>query len=1057
MGKKILIVNFEHPPVGGGAGDVTANLAREFVARGHQVHLLTTQHPGGLTQEQKDGYTIHRVFAFRRRQDHTAYIVMWWFTVFGMVAFMRLMYRLKPDAVHVHFMLPCGLFGWIAARWFRVPVVISMHGADIPGYLPSLNGVFRLLRPLLRRLLLSANAITFPSVGSAALASESFPDITFTPIGHGIAVKQFPPKFTYSVSKDGSIRCLFASRLAYEKDVFTLMKAFTQVRAVYPKAELVVAGDGPHRADMEAWAKTLPGSPVTFLGWVGRERVREEMRQADLFLISSLRETMPIAVLQAMATGLPIIATACWGIPELITNGENGYVVPIGDHAAFAERIKELARDPARRETMGMRNAQVAAGRDWSAIAQSYLQYLLPGEEGQLTPSIGAKQPPRVVLVGAGAFGKKHLRVLKELEAEGRLTLLGVVVKTPESQKALLAEGVNAVTELTEDLLAHADAVDIVTPIETHAALLRQCLPHAHVFIEKPVTQTKEEAEEVSHLADTHGRILHVGHIYRFRALTQALEQAVGTLPAPWHIQGELIREASTDRGSADPSLEFMHLVDVLDVLHNGVTPVAIARRNQGRVHELSLRYTQGTNAHLNVGWGGEERKGILSVTAADVTVTADFIQNTITEKRGTQETVRTIIEKEDVIRQELCAFLETCTSGTQHPAATNATVGARIVGIATAPCLNPHPKRRPRVAIIGAGIFGASCAIELGDTYDVTVFERHSDIMTEASFVNQYRHHWGYHYPRSDSTVEDIRRAAIDFEARYEPAIIRDIATYYCVAREGSKVSLQAYKAFCQKHGLALEESHPGDSYIDPQKVEASFKTYEPIYDYSRLKQITQQLLAQKQSIHIQFNCTVIGAQLEADGTKTISYQENGVMRYASFDYVINSTYANHNLIPSWLGFVPKPVRVDLVEALIMRIPMPRLSFAVMDGPFTNVVPTEHDGIFTLVHIAESVLERFVPPDGLIPPGLAYKSNAKRIIEESAVWFPFLKKAELVESRFVFRSVNAHREHDDARPSDITGHGFGCWSILGGKIINAVTTAKGLRKELDRDQISKD
>ena len=127
----------------------------------------------------------------------------------------------------------------------------------------------------------------------------------------------------------------------------------------------------------------------------------------------------------------------------------------------------------------------------------------------------------------------------------------------------------------------------------------------------------------------------------------------------------------------------------------------------------------------------------------------------------------------------------------------------------------------------------------------------------------------------------------------------------------------------------------------------------------------------------------------------------------------------------------------------------MPRVSLAIMDGPFTNLVPINIPTTFTLVHINESILERYVAKNGLPNKKHIKKSNAKNIIKKSQEWFPILKNAKILESRYVFRAVNAYREYDDARPSDITYHGFGCWSILGGKIVNSVIAAKKIAQEI--------
>jgi hypothetical protein len=599
--------------------------------------------------------------------------------------------------------------------------------------------------------------------------------------------------------------------------------------------------------------------------------------------------------------------------------------------------------------------------------------------------------------------------------------------------------------------LKRVDAVDVVTPPQTHLHVIKRCIPYVPIFVEKPIVETEREGKALLKLQDTYPNILMVGHIYRYNPILKKLKELIEKSPkTAMKITGHLTK-AIADDTHVDPSLDFVHHVDTLDYIF-GLEPEVISKRVQGRVHELSLRYPGDIDAILELGWIGNQRKNQLSFSFATTVIQCDFLTNTITIiKDGKTESIH-VRKKVEPLKKELLLFLDVLKSPrtTKYP---SVDVGLKVVrasGWKHAP--QRERQLRKRVAIIGAGIFGATTAFKLGESFEVTVFERNNDVMTEASYVNQYRHHWGYHYPRSNDTVADIRKAMGAFEQEYESAIIRGFPTYYSLAKHGSKVNAKEYEEFCKKHALPYEVITPGDAYVNQDKVSLNVKTLEPIYNYSLLREIVQKRLRDAVRVTLKFNSAVIGGYLNPDGTKVLMYQENGVMRSAEFDYVINCTYANYNLFPSWFRFARKRIRVDLVETLIMHIPIPRISFAIMDGPFTNVVPTEHENIFTLVHIRESVLHRFVPADGLIPPGLTYTSNAKKIIDESIKWLPFLKDAKYIESRYVFRSVNADREYDDARPSDVTYHGFGCWSVLGGKIVNCVATAKHLAQELRKD-----
>jgi len=661
------------------------------------------------------------------------------------------------------------------------------------------------------------------------------------------------------------------------------------------------------------------------------------------------------------------------------------------------------------------------------------------------------RKVPRILLIGAGRFGVKHLKTLKRLEEEGELLLLGAVVKTKKSQKLIEKEyGIRVWTKITKDLLKQVDAVVIITPPETHLKIALECLPFTNVFMEKPLAMSSKEAEMIATLAKKYGRKLMVGHIFRFDPLVKKLKILVTLLKnKELSIKGKFINPISNDVGRIIP-FEMIHFFDIVDYIFPKITPNIISSSNQNRVDRVSVQYTKNIHAEFELGWEGSTSSRSIEFQFSNKKFICNFLDKNIQiiDFKNNSLKIITCKTKNDPLTDELLCFLDILKKKKiSYP---DLKVGIKLVEIAErSKVKKPLSKVRPKVAIIGAGIFGTSCAIELGKFCDITVFEKNNDIMQEASFVNQYRHHWGYHYPRSGETVKDIRKAIGDFEELYEKAIIRNFPTYYFIAKKGSKVSAKQYIKFCNEHSLPFTLGYPEKGFVDKSKVSLSMKTLEPIYDYKKLKNLVGSQI-DKSNIKLKLNTEVVGGEIDTDSKKIITYIDKNEMEHREkFDHVINATYAKYNQFTKWFNFPTKPMRIDLVEALIVKLPIPKISLAIMDGPFTNLVPTNDDSLFTLVHIKESILQRYVPKNGL--PNLKKPSfnKIKKTLEESAKWLPIINKAELAEVRYVFRAVNANREHDDARPSDMTYHGFGCWSILGGKIINSVSTAKEIAQRI--------
>ena len=143
--------------------------------------------------------------------------------------------------------------------------------------------------------------------------------------------------------------------------------------------------------------------------------------------------------------------------------------------------------------------------------------------------------PPRLLLIGAGHFGRQHLKVIAELQQKALVDLAGVAVNTTASQQSLAKElDVPVYTHIDASRLQGVDAVDIVTPSDTHFDLVSTCLPHCHVLVEKPLATKTDEADRLRRLAEKHRRILMVGHIFRFNPVILALKELaseIGAMP----------------------------------------------------------------------------------------------------------------------------------------------------------------------------------------------------------------------------------------------------------------------------------------------------------------------------------------------------------------------------------------------------------------------------------------------------------------------------------------------------------------------------------------------
>jgi glycosyltransferase involved in cell wall biosynthesis len=161
----------------------------------------------------------------------------------------------------------------------------------------------------------------------------------------------------------GPLRILCVSRLVLGKGITLLFEAMATLAAAGVESELTLVGDGPERARLEGRAAEL-GVRVRFTGAVGQDEIRQHYAQADVFCLPSFAEGVPVVLMEAMASGLPVVATRITGVPELVDDGTSGLLVRPARADELVSALRDLARDPNRREAMG------AAARD--AVVEHY-------------------------------------------------------------------------------------------------------------------------------------------------------------------------------------------------------------------------------------------------------------------------------------------------------------------------------------------------------------------------------------------------------------------------------------------------------------------------------------------------------------------------------------------------------------------------------------------------------------------------------------------------------------------------------------------------------------
>ena len=366
---KILLLNSEFPPIGGGAGNASANIARHLVARGHEVLVLTVRHASLPHDEIWQGVRIVRVPALRKRMDRSGLLEQVSFILVGSLWAGRVLKTFPAQVVLAFFGVPAGPIAWMMRKLHGIPYMVSMRGGDVPGFRPYDFGTYhRLVAPFLRLIWRDAGCLVANSTGLRALALKFDPIARIELVPNGVDLEAFAP-----VAREWSpARLLSVGRLVYQKGLDLAVRALADLKHL--NWEWVIAGDGSFRPEFEKLCLELGiADRVKLVGWRSKPELTEHYNQANLFVFPSRHEGMPNAVLEAMSCGLPVLASHIAGNEELVLPDETGLLFPSESVADLQAALLELIPDAARRMQMGETGrARVKDLYSWEGVADQY-------------------------------------------------------------------------------------------------------------------------------------------------------------------------------------------------------------------------------------------------------------------------------------------------------------------------------------------------------------------------------------------------------------------------------------------------------------------------------------------------------------------------------------------------------------------------------------------------------------------------------------------------------------------------------------------------------------
>ena len=368
---KILLINYEYPPLGGGAANATYNIALSLQKQGHSVFVATTAFGQltGFTVE--NNISIYRLPSKRKAADRSNLTEMLSFTYHVLRNSEKIIKDNAIEACIAFFTVHCGIASYRIFKKYNIPYIISLRGGDVPGLVPELGLIHSITKPLRRIILKNAISIVANSVGLAELSMKADP-FHVDVIPNGVDTVFFLP----SETKSDIFTFLFVGRFQAQKNLFFLLKTFKELTLkTHKPLKLLMVGDGPQNNELQQYANDLGLTNIEWLGWKTKKELVLLYQSSHCFLNPSLYEGMPNTILEAMACGLPVVASDSIGNNEIILSRENGLLFPQNNLESFRDQMFELVETQEKANQIG-RNARqhIVNNYSWTSVANEYMK-----------------------------------------------------------------------------------------------------------------------------------------------------------------------------------------------------------------------------------------------------------------------------------------------------------------------------------------------------------------------------------------------------------------------------------------------------------------------------------------------------------------------------------------------------------------------------------------------------------------------------------------------------------------------------------------------------------
>jgi glycosyltransferase involved in cell wall biosynthesis len=365
---RILVLNYEFPPIGGGGGRASEDICRHLAARGHEIRVQTARIRGIPKWETRDGYTIYRTNALRRRAAHSSVIEMGTFVITNLFPAYQHARRWHPDLIHVHFAVPTGAVALLVSLITGIPYVLTVHLGDVPGTQPNqTDHLFRLVKPFTVPIWRRAASIVAVSDFVRQHAAQAY-GVPVHVIPNGIDLEHIQPG---SSEPRTTPHLLFAGRFDPQKNLPFLLEVLARITDLEWVCTLL--GDGPLMQTIKEQATHLGlDDRVHLAGWVSPQDVEQTMRTSDILILPSTAEGLPVVGILALGYGLAIIGSQIGGLADIVQEGKNGHLCAVNDHGSFETALRSILISTDKLSDMKAHSRGLAQRFDLADIADQY-------------------------------------------------------------------------------------------------------------------------------------------------------------------------------------------------------------------------------------------------------------------------------------------------------------------------------------------------------------------------------------------------------------------------------------------------------------------------------------------------------------------------------------------------------------------------------------------------------------------------------------------------------------------------------------------------------------